>query len=255
MGIDWITVSAQAINFLVLVWLLKRFLYQPVIKAMDAREQKIRGRMEDAAAQERAALKEAQKYWAKAAALKQQQEKILEQARQEARRTCKQMLDAAREDTARARANWMQEVREEKLHFFEGLRRQTLTAIEAIARKAIGDLADANLEACMVQAFIRRLPALDQTARESLAGASEPACIASSSELAAALQTQLTAAIQDLIGNPLAVTYTTNPDLGCGIELVWAGERISWNLSDYLTELDANIDKAFKPAIGERQEA
>ena len=40
MLIDWFTVGAQAVNFLILVWLLQRFLYQPVLAAIDcAREE------------------------------------------------------------------------------------------------------------------------------------------------------------------------------------------------------------------------
>ena len=42
MLIDWFTVVAQAANFLVLVWLLKRFLYKPILGAMDARENESR---------------------------------------------------------------------------------------------------------------------------------------------------------------------------------------------------------------------
>jgi F-type H+-transporting ATPase subunit b len=38
MLIDWFTVGAQALNFLILVWLMKRFLYQPILNAIDARE-------------------------------------------------------------------------------------------------------------------------------------------------------------------------------------------------------------------------
>ena len=36
MSIDWITVAAQIVNFLVLVWLLKRFLYRPILNGIDA---------------------------------------------------------------------------------------------------------------------------------------------------------------------------------------------------------------------------
>jgi F-type H+-transporting ATPase subunit b len=42
MLIDWFTVGAQAVNFLILVWLLKRFLYRPVLAAVDAREEEDR---------------------------------------------------------------------------------------------------------------------------------------------------------------------------------------------------------------------
>jgi len=38
MLIDWFTVGAQALNFLILVWLLKRFLYKPILDAIDARD-------------------------------------------------------------------------------------------------------------------------------------------------------------------------------------------------------------------------
>jgi F-type H+-transporting ATPase subunit b len=38
MLIDWFTVGAQVLNFLILVWLLKRFLYKPILDAIDARE-------------------------------------------------------------------------------------------------------------------------------------------------------------------------------------------------------------------------
>ena len=38
MTIDWFTVGAQTLNFLLLVWLLKRYLYGPILKAIDDRE-------------------------------------------------------------------------------------------------------------------------------------------------------------------------------------------------------------------------
>ena len=49
MLIDWFTVGAQAVNFLVLVWLLRRFLYRPILKAIDAREKRIADQLADAA--------------------------------------------------------------------------------------------------------------------------------------------------------------------------------------------------------------
>ena len=48
MLIDWFTVIAQVINFLILVWLLKRFLYRPILNAIDAREKRIAAKIADA---------------------------------------------------------------------------------------------------------------------------------------------------------------------------------------------------------------
>jgi len=50
MLIDWFTVGAQALNFIILVWLLKRFLYKPILGAVDAREKRIAAELADAAA-------------------------------------------------------------------------------------------------------------------------------------------------------------------------------------------------------------
>ena len=58
MLIDWFTVGAQVINFVILVWLMKRFLYKPILNAIDAREQRIAAELADAEAKRAEAQKE-----------------------------------------------------------------------------------------------------------------------------------------------------------------------------------------------------
>jgi len=58
MLIDWFTIAAQALNFLILVWLMKRFLYKPILNAIDAREQRIARELADADAKKAEAQKE-----------------------------------------------------------------------------------------------------------------------------------------------------------------------------------------------------
>ena len=53
MLIDWFTFIAQVVNFLILMLLLKRFLYRPILSAIDAREQRIVAQIADADAQRR----------------------------------------------------------------------------------------------------------------------------------------------------------------------------------------------------------
>ena len=48
MLIDWFTVGAQALNFIILVWLLKRYLYKPILNAVDTREKRIAAELADA---------------------------------------------------------------------------------------------------------------------------------------------------------------------------------------------------------------
>lgn len=58
MLIDWFTVGAQVFNFLVLVWLMKRYLYQPILHAIDTREARIAAELSDADAKKADAQKE-----------------------------------------------------------------------------------------------------------------------------------------------------------------------------------------------------
>ena len=58
MLINWFTVVAQAINFLILVWLLKRFLYKPILHAIDEREKGIATQLAEAEAKKAEAQKD-----------------------------------------------------------------------------------------------------------------------------------------------------------------------------------------------------
>lgn len=247
MDINWITVSAQVVNFLILVWLLKRFLYQPIIRAMDTREQKIHNRMEEADVREQQAMQVKQTYEEKLSDFQKEREELLEDARREGRKIRSEMLDQAREEVARMRDDWMREVSEEKMAFIDGLRHQSLEVVESVVRKALQDLADERLEERIAHTFVRELHELGKETLEALGRSAEPATIATSFELEPAQRSTLTRAIHELVGTDLTVNYTRAPELICGIELTCEGQRISWNLSDYLEELTASVEKAFEP--------
>ncbi|HUS95178.1 MAG TPA: ATPase, partial [Hyphomicrobiaceae bacterium] len=72
MRIDWFTVIAQLFNFLILVWLLKRFLYKPILNALDAREKRIAKELADADTTQREAEKERETFRNKNAEFDQQ---------------------------------------------------------------------------------------------------------------------------------------------------------------------------------------
>ena len=84
MTVDWITVSAQVVTFLILVWLLRRFLYRPVMDAMGRREARIGERLEEARVREQAAEREEHSYREQREALHRRREELLEQAKAEA---------------------------------------------------------------------------------------------------------------------------------------------------------------------------
>lgn len=247
MQIDWITVSAQIINFLVLVWLLKRFLYQPVVRAMDQREQRITQRLKEAQQRERRADERAERYQEQTEDLERTRNDILAKAREDADEQKKKLLAEARDEVAEIRAYWKRQANQEKQEFLSNLARRAVEAIQTIARKALRDLADADLEERIAHTLTERLKSMDMEARRALAQTSEPVRIASTFALDPKVRSRLTRAIHEYLAEGVEVDYMQAEGLLCGIELTSGSQRVSWSLAEYLDELTARVEDAFSP--------
>src|SRR5271157_3837052 len=99
MLIDWFTVGAQIVNFLILVWLLKHFLYKPILNAIDVREKKIAAELADADAKRADANKERDDFKHKNEEFDQQRAALLNKATEDAKVERQRLLDEARQAT------------------------------------------------------------------------------------------------------------------------------------------------------------
>ncbi len=168
MLIDWFTVIAQVVNFLILVWLLKRFLYTPILSAIDAREQRIARELADALAKQEEAQRERDELQHKNEEFDQQREALLSAATLEAETERQRLLVQARREFEDLRTR-QQEVMQNDFHNLKDeISRRAQGEVFAIARKTLGDLAAESLEERMVEAFIRRCRTLPR-GREKLA--------------------------------------------------------------------------------------
>src|ERR1700679_2484181 len=96
MLINWFTVCAQAVNFLILVWLLKRFLYKPILVAIDAREKRIAAELANAAVKEADALRERDEFRRKNQDFDQERATLMAKAANEAKAERERLVDEAR---------------------------------------------------------------------------------------------------------------------------------------------------------------
>jgi F-type H+-transporting ATPase subunit b len=245
MLIDWFTVGAQAVNFLVLVWLLKRFLYQPILDAIDERERRIAAELADADAKRAEAQQERETFKHKNDELDRQRAVLFTHAMDEAKAERQRLLEQARQAADALRTKRQDSVRQEADRLNQSLRLRTVQEVFAIARKTLIDLAGASLEERLVSVFIERLRAMDGEAHAvfalALKTATDPASVRSAFELPAAQRT----AIQDVIDTAFApavpVRFETAPDLVSGIVLTANGQQIAWNIADYLRSLERGV--------------
>ncbi|HUM71633.1 MAG TPA: F0F1 ATP synthase subunit B, partial [Chloroflexota bacterium] len=145
MLIDWYTVIAQIINFLILVLLLRRFLYRPIMNAMAERERKIANRLAEAEAQRLAAAEEIETYQQKNAAFSQERENLMREAQAEVAAQQQAWLAQARTEVNMTRTHWQKALAEDKESFLQAVRQQTGQQTYQAIRRALTDLADVEL--------------------------------------------------------------------------------------------------------------
>jgi F-type H+-transporting ATPase subunit b len=250
MLVDWFTVIAQVVNFVILVWLLKRFLYRPILRAIDAREQRIASALADADAKNTQAQKERNAFRLKNEAFDQQRAALLSKATDEVKAERQRLLDEARQAADALRAKRMQTLSNDAHNLNQSIIRRTQQEVFAIARKALADLATTSLEERMGEVFTRRLRALDGQAKEgfakSLETASGPAVVRSAFDLPAEQRAAIQKALNETFSAEIHVKFETAPDLVSGIELTTNGQKLAWSIADYLASLEKGVDELLK---------
>ena len=240
MSVDWITVAAQIVNFLVLVWLLKRFLYRPILDGIDAREQEITQRMQEAVhAREEAETRE-QEYQDQIESLNLKQADMTETIRKEAEKQRDVLLAEARERLERERASWSIHLDEEKRKYTSRLHRVGASAILALTGKALTDLADETLEERMVQSLARRIEPMASDLRRA-AGQAAEAVVTSHAPLSEAGQDAMESKLQEVFPD-LSVRFEANDEQSHGLILRIGGAQLAWTVETYLDGLDKMID-------------
>ena len=250
MLIDWFTVGAQALNFLILVWLMKRFLYKPILHAIDAREKRIATELADADAKRAEAQKERDEFQHKNEEFDQQRAALLTKATDEARAERERLLDEARQAAAALRSKQQDTLRNDAHNLSQAISRRTQQEVFAIARKMLTDLAGTTLEERMSEVFTRRLREMDGHAKaglaEALKTASEPALVRSAFDLPAEQRAAIQKALNETFSAEIHVRFETAPDVISGIELTTNGQKVAWSIADYLASLQKSVGELLK---------
>lgn len=249
MLIDWFTIVAQVVNFIILVLLLRRFLYRPILKAMEEREAKIASRLQEAEQREREASQEVKAWREKNQELETMHEELLQQAGQEAEAWRQDLIRKARQEMADTRAKWQHAIEQEQEAFLHQVRQRTMQQVHTIARRALADLANADLEAHLAHVFIERLNQDGQNeVVQTLRQAQQPLVIRSAFPSPPEMRHKLVEAVRGLVADKVEVQFETAPDLISGIEL-WAGDyKVAWTLDDYMGSLEQDLIRALGEA-------
>ncbi|MCB1917205.1 MAG: F0F1 ATP synthase subunit delta [Rhodocyclaceae bacterium] len=238
MELDWTTFGLQVVNFLVLVWLLKRFLYRPVMAAIERRQAAIDQSVADARAAEARAGELRTDYEAKlaemdaahAAQLARLAEEIANERRDRLAGLDQELLAEREKRAALAEreAGELQRRAEAAAHQKAG----------AFLARLLGRLGDAHLDARLLDLLIEDLPQLPTQQRDGLrrAAASDGARVTvhSAHPLDAPSRQALETALGELVGRALPADYGTDEALLAGLRVGLGPWLLAASLADEL---------------------
>jgi F-type H+-transporting ATPase subunit b len=229
---------------------MKRFLYKPILHAIDAREKRIATELADAAAKKAEAQKDRDEFQHKNEEFDQQRAALLSKATAEANAERQRLLDDARKAADALSAKRQEALRSDASNLNQAIRRRAQQEVFNIARKALTDLATTSLEERMSEVFIRRLRTMDGKARErlgeALKTASEPALVRSAFDLPAAQRATIQNALNETFSAEVHVRFEAAPNLVSGVELTTNGQKIAWSIADYLASLEKGVGELLK---------
>ncbi|HOD35445.1 MAG TPA: F0F1 ATP synthase subunit delta [Syntrophales bacterium] len=258
MHIDWFVFFAQIVNFLLLIWLLKKFLYNRILQAMDAREAKIASTFEEAEKSREEARQASAQYEKKLQALNEEYEAMLNKTRADAEAYRKELMDRAREEVERVQTRWVETVSAEREAFLLELRRLAGEQIYAIARQVLKDLADKGLEDRIAEVLADRIRNLDEKEktkfRESIKE-EHRVIVQSAYEIAPEEKKKIAEVIRRTVIEDIELEYEQSPEVITGFEIKTDGHKLAWSVSDYLNTLEENFIQALNAESRQKKEA
>lgn len=256
MEIDWFTLAAQIVNFLVLVFLLQHFLFSRVTGAMDERERRIGSRLDEAEQKRREAQEHDRQLQEQQRKLEESRERMMARARKEAEQQRGVFVDQARREVSGLRKRWQQAVEQQRRAFLAGLRDQVGREIVRTTRDVLEDLASSDLESRTVETFVRYVKGMGrqelERLRSFLQGAGGQLEIRSSFDLPDRARKQVAEVLEEASGLDLRdrMQFERSPALLLGIELRADGKSVGWNLDRYLDILAERLEDMLSSRAG-----
>jgi len=261
MLIDWFTVIAQVINFLILAWLLKRFLYRPILNAIDAREKRIASALANADKKSIEAEQQRNEFVHKNAVFDAQQTTRTNQLSAKVKTERTRLFDEVRQQSDHLRVKLQLALKNEQLILQDALSQRAREEVFNITRKVLNDLAEVNLEEQIVLVFIQRFETISAEEKAAFKLVFQPLMPANKTPLVVRTGFTLTdeqrALIESTIKHTLgyhdneaiAFAFVIDSTVVSGIEISANGQKVAWNISDYLSSLAKGVEQILQSLV------
>lgn len=238
MELNWSTFVLEIINFLVLVWVLKRFLYKPVLAVIEKRRAGIERTLADAESRRAEAGVLQEQYENRLAVWEQEKDAAREALRNEIEADRARLLDELRVSLEQEREK-ARVVDERRLS--DAMRRNEQAALRqgaAFAARLVSRLAGPDLEARLIDLVLEELSGLSperlDALRAALVEAPPSVNVISAYPMDTAKREELKSLLGTVLGKPVDPKFHEDPSLIVGLRIMVGSWTMHANLQDEL---------------------
>lgn len=249
MQINWFEIVAQMINFFILLFLLQKFFYKPVVNAMEERQKRISKAQEEAEEKSKKADGLIQKYDHKMVEIKEEKREILEKAQKEAQEKKEKLLQEYKEEAEEKRKNFFKEIQEEKELFMKDLRIKLGQNAVKIASAILDSISSKELEEEIFQSFLEKICHIEEEVQiENFSLQGEDIILTSYKVLSKDRKERLKQTLKKSLGDFKELSFEVEENLIIGYELKLETFTIHTNIRKYLEEVEKNILETLEKA-------
>lgn len=247
MLIDWFTVGAQAFNFVILVWLLKRFLYKPILFAIDTRKKQIDATIAKANEQKAESAKERMLFERKKEEYENKRSELMSKMEEEVNIERSHLIDLARKESDFLSLKRQKALQTEIHNLHKTISTRTQKEVFSIVRKVLNDLTTISLEESLIDVFIKRLHEMDDETKSGFANIfnqnSSESIIRSAFNLSDIQRKKIQNALNEFFFKKINFKFEVAPNLISGIEFATNEWKIGWNMEKYILSLEKSVSE------------
>jgi len=236
MTIDWWTLALQAVNFLVLVWLLQRFLYKPVMAVIARRREEAQRALDEAARREAEADRARRGFEQEQAGVSAMREKVMAEARDEIEAERKKTIEQARQEAAEVMKTVRAKLADERDEALEQLRGRAIDLGADIAAQLLKETASEAMSDVFLARVCDHLANLPENERAELRkalGDGGRVTVVTAPALDEAQQKRWRERLEAVLGGGAAIDFDADDSLIAGAELHFRDAilRFTWRES------------------------
>ncbi len=236
MNFSWSTFALQAANFLILVWLLQRFLFKPV-KAMVARRQEaVAHALTEASAEKASAEQLRQQLEATKSEISAERQKMIDEARATIFAERQKSIEEAQREVDKIREKALKRLEEESTSASEKLYDRTVELATQLAERMLREIAGNSIEQAFLGRVIHYLDGMTPEERAKLLPRNGPSSVlvTTAHQLDEHQRSDWQQQLVIRLGDGLSFAFNTDPTLIAGAVLTFPHAILNFNWRDNL---------------------